>query len=859
MVEKKKTKEGFVNLKRVHEIQVGGLVQSLIRDLRSSRIQLEHTLSEANKLKDSKFVEEVEVLKTQPQPQEYVKETIESKKVVEVQKEEKEEIAETKSDNKQEASEVFPKRPFQDRQKSFERNKSFDPKNPNYQRRQFDPNKPFNRDQREQGSKRPFSPQARPSQQTRQCDRTERQSGQGSPYNSGTGTGFVASKANNFKSFIGDKNTAGTNRHYANKNKSNRPYSRDSDERKTVKQRNTEYKNVFVNNADGFEESRMGSRKLIKSKREKEVFVAPQVEHAIIKTETITVKVLSEKIGKPVSDIIKKLFILGIMATINSAIDFETAELVASEFDVTLELKLEKTFEEQLKDKTTFEDDAESIERAPVVTVMGHVDHGKTSLLDALRKTNTVEGEAGGITQTIGAYSIVVGGKRITFIDTPGHAAFTSMRVRGAKVTDIAILVVAADDGVMPQTEEAISHIKAAGVPMIVAINKMDKNTANAEKIKQQLADKGVLSEEWGGDSIFVPISAKTGLGIDKLLETIHLIAEVQELKANPNRMASGVVIEAELDKNRGPVASVLIQNGTLNVGDNVVAGLTYGKVRAMYDDKGNNIDSAGPSICVSVLGFNEVPQSGDSVTVIDEKLSKQVIQERKNKIKEERTLSTSGVSLDDFMSKVKEGKLKTLNVIVKADVQGAVEAIVQSLSEIRNEEVKVSCIHSGVGFVTESDVLLAKATSSIIIAFNVKVGPRAAQIAKVEDVEVKDYDIIYALIDDLTLAISGMKTIKYEQVVVGRGEVRAMFKLSSVGFVLGSYITEGKAVRNSFVRVYRGDELICDNQIESLKVVKDEKAEVTKGFECGIKIKEGNLVKVEDTLEFYENVPIKD
>lgn len=889
MTEKNKTKEGFVNLKKLHEIQVGGFVQSLIRDLRSSRIQLEHTLSEAIRLKRGKFTEvetpaEEQAFKPMP---EKVEETpvVSKEKTSSPTTEIKSRDFSDRDRAQQRSTKNF--KPIEDGQKSFDRSRTFEPRGENYQKREFD--KPFNRETRNQNFSRPYS-QDRPQQGTRPYNKQpgqrppysqdrpqqgsrpynqqqqgsrpyNQQPGQRPPFKPGTGGGFVASKENNFKSFTGDAVTPiEVNRYQTNKKFSNRTPSRENEERKTIKQKNTNYKNVFVNNSDGFEETRMGSRKLIKGKKEKETFVAPKIEHAVITTETVTVKTLSEKTGKPVNEIIKKLFILGIMATINSSIDFETAELVASEFGVTLELKLEKTFEEKLKDQITFESEDEgNVERAPVVTVMGHVDHGKTSLLDAIRKTDTVEREAGGITQGIGAYSIVAGGKNITFIDTPGHAAFTSMRIRGAKVTDIAILVVAADDGVMPQTEEAINHIKAAGVPMIVAINKIDKNTANPEKIKQQLADKGVLSEEWGGEYIFVPISAKTGQGIDKLLETVHLVAEVQELKANPDKMAVGIVIEAELDKNRGPVASVLIKNGTLRVGDNVVAGLTYGKVRAMYDDKGKNVKEAGPSICVSVLGFDEVPQSGDSVTAIDEKLSKQVIQERKNKIKEERSLSTSGVSLDDFMSRVNEGKLKNLNVIIKADVQGSVEALVESLSEIKNEEVRVTCLHSGVGFVTESDVLLAKAADAVIIAFNVKTGQRAAQMAKVEKVEIKNYDIIYSVIDDLTLAITGMKTIKYEQVVIGHGEVRVMFKLSSVGYVLGSYITDGKATRNCFVKVYRGEEQICDNQLESLKIVKEEKAEVAKGYECGIRIKDGNLVKVGDTLEFYENVPIKD
>ncbi len=872
--------EGFVNLKKIHNIQISGSVQGLIRDLRSTRIQLEHILSEALTLKN----------KTRSEKVEPVAERVEEVKVQE-QPSQKEEIS---YENKQQFNKAFD---FSDRKKEFngqrpQFNRDDQPRqfNRDDQRPQFNrdnrPQEQFNNGQRPQfnrdGQRPPFNrdgqrPQGQFNGQrppfNRDGQRPQGQfNGQRPPFNKDgqrpqgqfnrpTGTGFAASKGNNFRSFTADEIIVpeATVRSFGNKNKSP---ARDMEEKKQAANKRVSvanYKNVFVNNSDGFEETRMGSRKLIKTKKEKETFIAPQIDHAIITTDMVSVKTLSEKTGKSATEIIKKLMLLGIMANINSTVDFETAELVASEFNITLELKTEKSFEEQLHEMTAVNDKQnEMIIRPPVVTVMGHVDHGKTSLLDAIKKTNVVSGEAGGITQKIGAYTVMAGGKKITFIDTPGHAAFTSMRARGAKVTDVAILVVAADDGIMPQTEEAINHIKAAGVPMIVAINKMDKAEANPDKIKQQLADKGVLPEEWGGNTILIPISAKTGVGIDKLLETVHLVAEIQELKADPTRMATGVVIEAELDKNRGPVASVLVQNGTLRVGDNIVSGLTYGKVRALYDDKGKTVKEAGPSICVSILGFNEVPNSGDAVAAIDEKFSKQVIEERKDKIKIEKTGSTSGVSLDDFMSKVNEGKLKSLNIIIKADVQGSVEALTQTLTAIRNDEVKVSCIHSGAGFVTESDVILAKASSAIIIAFNVKTGPKAVQLAKNEKVEIKDYKVIYEVVDDLTAAISGMQTIKYEQKVIGHAEVRAMFKLSTAGFIVGCYITDGKVARNSFAKVYRGDELICENQVESIKVVKDDKSEVAKGFECGIKIREASLVKVDDKIEFYVNEPIK-
>ena len=807
---------GFVNLKKIHDIQVAGTVQALIRDLRSTRIQLEHILSEASKIKKQKSA------------------ALAAAEVKEEPKEE--EVAPVKTEIVYENKQNFS---GQENQKQFQ--------NKFGQRQDF------------KGERKPLS---KPYEKQGQFQK-QNQFGKDKQFNNNqkSGAGFAASKGNNFRSFaapdivIPENNQ---NRSFGNKNKS--PSREIEEKRQPAKkmQPNRERNNLVVNNSDGFEEIRMGSRKLIKTKKEKQPsFVAPVIDHAVITTENVSVKNLSEKTGKPATEIIKQLMMLGIMANINSVIDFETAELVASELGITLELKLEKSFEDQLKEMTQA-DNTNLVERPPVVAVMGHVDHGKTSLLDAIRKTNVVSGEAGGITQRIGAYSIEANGKKITFIDTPGHAAFTAMRARGAKITDVAILVVAADDGLMPQTEEAIAHIKAAGVPMIVAINKMDKPEANIDRVRQQLADKGVLPEEWGGDTIFVPISAKTGMGIDKLLETIQLVAEVQELKADPTRMATGVVIEAALDKNRGPVASVLVQNGTLHIGDNIVSGLTYGKVRALYDENGKPVKKAEPSICVSVLGFNDVPESGDSVAAIDEKLSKQVIEERKAKIKVEKASSTSGVSLDDFMSRVNEGKLKALNIIIKADVQGSVEALRQTLTAIRNDEVKVVCVHSGAGFVTESDVILAKASDAIIVAFNVKTGPKAAQLAKTEKVEIKDYSIIYEVVDDLTAAITGMQTVKYEQVTIGYADVRAMFKLSSAGFVVGAYITDGKATRNCFVRVYRGEDLVCESQVESLKIVKDDKAEVLKGFECGIKIKDANLVKVDDKLEFYINQPIK-
>ena len=551
--------------------------------------------------------------------------------------------------------------------------------------------------------------------------------------------------------------------------------------------------------------------------------------------------------------------LLGIMATINSNIDYETAELVASDFGITLELKIDKSFEEKLLETATSEDDeANLVKRPPIVAVMGHVDHGKTSLLDAFRKTNVVAGEAGGITQSIGAYQISFNGEKITFIDTPGHAAFTQMRARGAKATDIAILVVAADDGVMPQTIEAINHIKAADVPIIVAINKMDKPEANPERIKQQLAENGVLPEEWGGDSICVPISAKTGMGLDELKQTILLVSEMQELKANPNKMATAVVIEAQLDKNRGPVASIIVQNGTLKVGDSIMSGLTYGKVRAMFNDVGKPVKSAGPSTPVEILGFNDVPSAGEEVYAVEETLSKQVIQERIDKIKKERSTQSSGVTLDNFMNRVHEGTLKNLNVIVKADTVGSVEALKAALLAIRNEEAKVNIVHSGAGAVTESDVILAQTTNSIIISFSQKLSGKIKTLAESQKVQIKEYNIIYEVVDEITSAITGMLSVKYEEVYIGSAEIRMVFKLSTAGKVAGCYIKDGKAVRNSIAIVKRGNDEIGKTSIESLKIVKDEKSEVNKGFECGIKLRDNLDIKEGDIIDFYTKEVVK-
>lgn len=675
---------------------------------------------------------------------------------------------------------------------------------------------------------------------------------------------FVSTRANGFKSFApapteSSAVLAQPERNFGNKNKQRRNVDESKKISAKLRANANKQNNILVLDDDGFEETTMGSRKLIKKKKEAQTVVAPQITHAVITTNEITVKELSEKIGKPVSEIVKKLMLLGVMATINSSIDFDTAELVSNELGVTLELKLDKTFEEKLHDVSAEQDAEENlVKRPPVVTVMGHVDHGKTSLLDAFRKSNVVSGEAGGITQKIGAYQISFNGEKITFIDTPGHAAFTSMRARGAEVTDVAILVVAADDGIMPQTVEAINHIKAAGVPMIVAINKMDKPEANPERVKQQLTEHGVLPEEWGGDAICVPISAKTGMGLDELKKMILLVAEMEDLKANPNKMATGVVLEAELDKNRGAVATVLVQNGTLKIGDSIMSGITYGKVKAMFDENGKSVKKAGPSTPVSVMGFNDVPSSGDAVYAVEESLSKQVINERINKIKQERAKHTSGATADDFMSRVHEGKLKNLNIIIKADTQGSVEALKASLEAIKNDEVKVVCIHSAPGAITESDVILAQTTGAIIIAFNLKTPSKMEQLIESMKVEHIESKIIYEIIDQVTRISKGMMAVKYEEKYIGSAEIRVVFKLSSAGMVAGSYVLDGKIQRNGIAKVKRKNETIGESVIDSLKIVKDEKSEVAKGFECGIKLRDNINFQEGDIIECYLKQEIK-
>lgn len=580
---------------------------------------------------------------------------------------------------------------------------------------------------------------------------------------------------------------------------------------------------------------------------------APKVEIAHPKhiklPETIAVKDLASKMSYTAAEVVKKLFMMGVMATINQEIDFDTAALVASEFGVTCE---ELPPEVDPTEIPEIEDDPKTLKlRPPVVTVMGHVDHGKTSLLDCIRNTHVQTHEAGGITQHIGAYQVNCKGKKIVFLDTPGHEAFTAMRARGAQITDIAILVVAADDGVMPQTIEAIHHAKSAGVPIIVAINKIDKPGANPDRVKQELMEQGLVPEEYGGDTIMVPVSAKKQIGIDDLLEMVLLVAEVKELKANPNRDARGVIVEAKLDKGRGPVATVLVQNGTLRIGDSVVCGTTYGKVRAMVNDRGENVKKAGPSVPVEILGLNDVPEAGDILAVLEEKQARSIAEAR---IERQRNnlIKSKKVSLDDLFHQIQEGDIKDLNIVIKADVQGSVEALSSSLLKLnKNDEVRVSIVHSGVGAVNESDVMLASASNALIIAFNVRPDANARKLADTENIDIRTYRVIYDAINDVKDAMSGMLKPKYKEVIQGRVEIRQVMKFSKA-LVAGSYVLEGKICNNSKIRIIRDNIEIFDGEIDSLRRFKDEVKEVNAGYECGISIVDFRDFKEGDIIEAY-------
>ncbi|MDD3337040.1 MAG: translation initiation factor IF-2 [Eubacteriales bacterium] len=605
----------------------------------------------------------------------------------------------------------------------------------------------------------------------------------------------------------------------------------------------------------GYDDDTMrGGRRSRNKKPSAQQMMAPiKIEKAAMTAETITVKDLTERIGKPAGEILKKLLLLGVMANINSELDFDTASLVCSDFGVELEKNIAKTAEDDLAD-TDFEDiETDLEERPPVVTIMGHVDHGKTSLLDYIRKAHVTAGEAGGITQHIGAYTVTVKGRAITFLDTPGHEAFTAMRARGAMCTDIAVLVVAADDGVMPQTVEAINHAKAAGVPIIIAINKMDKEAANPDRIKQDLTSYELVAEEWGGDTIMVPVSATTGMGVDNLLEMILLEADMRQLRANPNRMAKGVIIEAKLDKARGPVATVLLQNGTLHVGDNVVAGTATGRVRAMVNDKGERVKQAGPSMPVEIAGFNDVPSAGDDmIAVEDDRLGRQVVEERRDKQKAARVAASTKVSLENVFTHMDQNKITTLSLIVKADVQGSVEAVKQALEKLTNDEVRVRVLHSAVGAITKDDVNLASAFDAIIIGFNVRPDNNAKEIAERDGVDVRLYRIIYQAIEDIQKAMKGLLAPEFKEVMLGHAEVRNTFRITGAGTVAGCYVTDGKLQRNAEVRLLRENIVVFEGKLSSLKRFKDDAKEVATGFECGVSFDNFNDIKEGDVVECF-------
>ncbi len=651
------------------------------------------------------------------------------------------------------------------------------------------------------------------------------------------------------------------NRSNDNKNRSRNSSARNNNSGKNAGHsnrstgRNSRSNNSYSNNRFGSKQRGRGRNNKPAVENKPQEIIRPK--HIKI-GEIVTVKELASKMTYPVSDVIKKLMLMGTMATINQELDFDTATLVAGEFGIATE---ELPPEVDLTEIPEIEDDPKKLVlRPPVVTVMGHVDHGKTSLLDAIRKTSVTSNEAGGITQHIGAYQVMCNGQKIVFLDTPGHEAFTAMRARGAQVTDIAVLVVAADDGVMPQTLEAINHAKAAKVPIVVAINKIDKPGANPDHVKQQLAEHELIPEEWGGQTIMVPVSAKKKMGINDLLEMILLVAEVQELKANPNRDARGVIIEARLDKGRGPVASVLVQNGTLRIGDFVIAGTTYGKVRAMVNDRGEKVKKAGPSMPVEVLGLSDVPEAGDEMAVLDEKLAKTIADKRIEKQRNE-LIRSKKVSLDDLFNQINEGDIKELNILIKADVQGSVEAVSSSLLALnkKESEVRVNVIHSGVGAVSESDVMLASAANALIIAFNVRPDANARKLADTEKIDIHTYRVIYEAIDDIESAMKGMLAPKFKEVIQGKVEIRQVMKFSKA-LVAGSYVLEGKVCNNSKIRLIRDNIVLYEGQIESLRRFKDDVKEVQAGFECGITIDNYRDFKEGDILEVYtmEEVPQK-
>ncbi|ADD02451.1 translation initiation factor IF-2 [Thermoanaerobacter mathranii subsp. mathranii str. A3] len=635
-----------------------------------------------------------------------------------------------------------------------------------------------------------------------------------------------------------------------------------SDKPQQTDEINQQEEDIFEDNLEDLEEERAYKKSFKKGgkknkKNNKKVILTEEKQEDEIKIITIpeflTVKELAEKMKVNPTEIIKKLIAKGIMVTVNQQIDFENASKIAEEYGFLVDKEEVKDELELLLEEAP-DDEKDLQPRPPIVTVMGHVDHGKTSLLDAIRNTNVTMKEMGGITQHIGASVVEVNNKKIVFLDTPGHEAFTAMRARGASITDIVVLVVAADDGVMPQTVEAINHVKAANAPMIVAINKIDLPTANPDKVKTELSELGLVPEEWGGNTICVPVSAKKNIGIDNLLEMILLVAEMEDLKANPNKPARGTIIEAKLEKGKGPVATVIVQNGTLQIGDAILAGTTYGRVRAMFDDKGKRIKKAGPSTPVEVLGFSEVPEAGDKLIVVEEEKKARELAERRKELQKEMELKRKQkVSLEDLFSQIQEGSVKELNIIIKADVQGSVEALKKSIEDLSNEEVRIKVIHGAVGAITETDVMLASASNAIIIGFNVRPETNAKNLAEKEKVDIKLYRIIYDVIEDIKAAMKGLLEPKYKEVELGRAEVRAVFRVPGVGNVAGCYVLSGKILRNADVRIIRNGIVVYEGKIASLKRFKDDVREVQQGFECGIGIEKFNDIKEGDIIEAYQ------
>ncbi len=636
-------------------------------------------------------------------------------------------------------------------------------------------------------------------------------------------------------------------------------YIRQHDPEHVARNRKQASKN---SNYSGYDDEviRGGKRSRAKKPSAQQMMAPIKIETAYMAGDTITVRDLTEKIGKPAGEIIKKLFMLGNMATINSEIDFDTAQLVCSDFEITLEKKVEQTAEDALVAEDFNDEEENLIPRSPVVTIMGHVDHGKTSLLDCIRASRVTAGEAGGITQHIGAYQVKMDdGRSITFLDTPGHEAFTAMRARGTQATDIAVLVVAADDSVMPQTVESINHAKAAEVPIIVAINKMDKPEANPEKVKQDLTQYGLVCEDWGGETICVPVSAKTGAGVDDLMEMILLQADMLQLRANPNRNGRGVIIEAKLDKARGPLATVLMQNGTLHVGDSIIAGMASGRIRAMINDRGERVVEAGPAMPVEIMGFDEVPSAGDEmIAVSDEHLGRQVADERREKLKASREATMAKMSMENLFSSIEAGKVTTLNLIIKADVQGSVEAVKQAMEKLSNDEVKVRVLHSAAGAITKDDVNLANAFNAVIIGFNVRPDASAREEADKAKVDVRLYTVIYKAIEDMEKAMKGLLEPEYREVLLGHAEVRNVFKITGAGIIAGCYVTDGKVQRNAGVRLLRENVVVHEGKLSSLKHLKDDVKEMAAGYECGMSLEGHNDIKEGDIVECFimEEIP---